>query len=225
MKVFRAGVLVAALLGTSALASPALAQVAPAPKFTSPDQNNVDLSTGLVWYGMEEGGIGSGAGRVAMQRIWSEGAGWLDNWSGGLYQVTSGGVTKAYVQFGGISDTFSGSGTTWTADKANGATLTVDGSTGYYYYTSSDGVKIAFFQEYNSGPGGVTFDVDNCPGADPATCQVPLTITRPDGLKFTISWHADHICISQPGEPCYERDIYGRLGSVTSSAGYSLTVA
>lgn len=62
MKAFRSGLFAAALLGTSALVAPsaALAET-PAPKFTTIDQNNVDLSTGLVWYGMEEGGIGSRA--------------------------------------------------------------------------------------------------------------------------------------------------------------------
>jgi hypothetical protein len=31
---------------------------------------------------VQEGGIGSGPGRVAMQRIYAEGAGWTDNWTG-----------------------------------------------------------------------------------------------------------------------------------------------
>lgn len=104
--------LAAALLGTTALASPSLAQTSPAPRFASPDANNVDLTTGLVWLSMEEGGIGSGDGRVSMQRFWAEGAGFVDNWSGGLYKVTSGGTTKAYVRVAGISDTFTGSGST-----------------------------------------------------------------------------------------------------------------
>src|ERR1051325_7034880 len=97
-----------ALLATSALPSSALAQSAPAPRFVEVDDHGVDLVTGLPFVSMEEGGIGAGPGRVAMQRIWAEGAGWVDNWSGGLYPVTSGGSTKMYVQFNGISETFSG---------------------------------------------------------------------------------------------------------------------
>jgi hypothetical protein len=57
----------AALLATSALALPSLASAAtPAPKFTAPDQNGVDLTTGLPWVSIEEGGIGSGPRRVAL---------------------------------------------------------------------------------------------------------------------------------------------------------------
>lgn len=215
----------AALLATTALGFPSIASAAtPAPKFTSPDQNGINLTSGLVWLSVEEGGIGSGDGRVAMQRIWAEGAGWLDNWSGGLYKVTSGGVTKAYVQFGGVSDTFTGSGSTWTSDKADGATLTVDGTYGNYVYTARDGTRIVFEQTVGSGPGsGLSRYVENCPGADPETCQVPLSITKPNGLNFTLSWPTTFICIDYPGEPCLERRQYSRLGSVTSSAGYSLT--
>jgi len=222
----RKGLVAAALLASTALALPSVASAeTPAPKFTSIDQHSVDLTSGLPWLQLEEGGIGSGPGRVAMQRIYAGGAGLLDNWSGGLYQVTSGGVTKAYVQIAGISDTFTGSGSSWTADKANGATLTVDGATGRYIYTGRDGTRIEFMQAFDSEPGsGFSFWVNNCPGADPATCQVPLTITRPDGLKFTLGWPTAFICIDIPGEPCVERRSYGRLGSVTSSAGYSLSV-
>src|SRR5437588_718615 len=117
-----------ALLATTALCLPAQAIAeTPAPKFVDTiDDHGVDLVTDLPFLSIEEGGIGSGPGRISMQRIWAEGAGFVDNWTGGLYAVTSGGVTKMYVQFAGISDTFSGSGTTWTSDKAEGATLTVD---------------------------------------------------------------------------------------------------
>jgi RHS repeat-associated protein len=209
-----------ALLATSALIAPSLARGAtPAPKFTTIDDHGVDLVKALPFMSMEEGGIGSGPGRVEMHRIWAEGAGWLDNWSGGLYKVG----TKTYVQFGGISDTFTQSGATYTSDKVDGATLTVDGS-GFFIYTSRDGTQVKFDQEHNSESSGLTVSSNNCPGADPATCQVPLTITAPTGLKFTLNWIRAMLCYNVP-EPCAQVFIYRRLNTVTSSAGYKLTVA
>ena len=213
-----------ALLATSSLLAPSIAHATtPAPKFTSIDANNVDLSTGLVWYSMEEGGIGSGPGRVAMQRIFAEGAGWADNWSGGLYPVTSGGVTKMYVQFAGISDTFSGSGTSWTSDKADGSTLTVDAQ-GKWNYTGRDGTKAQFDTIKADMAGEVNF-TKNCPGADPSACQVPLSITQPNGLKFTLSWAYTHLCQDLPGEPCAIIHSYQRLSAISSSAGYSAVIS
>ncbi len=207
-----------ALLASTALIAPSLAHAAtPAPKFTTIDDHGVDLVTGLPFFILEEGGIGSGPGRVAMQRIWAEGAGWQTNWTGGLFRVTSGGVTKIYIQFAGISDTFSGSGTTWTSDKADGATLTVDG-TGYYNYTANDGTKVKF--DYDSRENTEYA----CPGADPAKCQVPLSITRPNGLKFDLFWVYKDMCVNRPGEPCYKIMSWGRLDHVTSSAGYRLSI-
>jgi len=75
-----------ALLATSALIAPSIAEAAtPAPKFIDViDDHGVDLVTTLPFFMIEEGGIGTGRGRVAVQRIWSEGAGWADNWTGGL---------------------------------------------------------------------------------------------------------------------------------------------
>jgi RHS repeat-associated protein len=206
-----------ALLATTCLSAPALAET-PAPKFVDTiDDHGVDLVTGLPFLSIEEGGIGSGPGRVAMQRIWSEGAGFLDNWTGGLYAVTSNSVTKMYVQFGGVSDTFSGSGTTWTSDKADGATLVVNADW-TWTYTARDGTKTVFdAQNYEK-----TF---NCPGANPHSCQVPLSITRPDGLKFTLVWGQAVMCKNLPGEPCAIEHDFERLASVISSAGYSLTIA
>jgi RHS repeat-associated protein len=213
-----------ALLATTALClpSPALAQAVPAPKFTSPDANGVDLTTGLPWVAVEEGGIGSGPGRVSMQRIYAEGAGWIDNWSGGLYPVSSGGVTKMYVQFGGVSDTFSGSGTSWTSDKADGATLTVDGQ-GFWHYTSRDGTSIEF-DAAKTDAGTFVNSVQNCPGSDASTCQVPLSITQPSGLTFYLGWDSVHLCQDLPGEPCAIIHTYQRLSSVTSSASYQLAI-
>jgi YD repeat-containing protein len=225
MRVFRSGVFAAALLGTSALASPALAQVVtPPPGFTSPDQNNVDLSTGLVWFSMEEGGIGSGPGRVSMQRVYAESARWVDNWSGGFYYVTSGGVTKVYVNFGGISNTFTSSGTSWVNDKGDGSSFVID-ALGQPVYTAGDGTVITF-RAVPSDIAKVYGTEQSCPGADDGTCQVPLAITTPSGLKYTLAYGLAQFCsIKPPGEPCAERKYFYRLSQVTSSAANQLNIS
>jgi RHS repeat-associated protein len=207
-----------ALLATTSLTIPAAARAAvPAPKFVDTiDDHGVDLANGLPFFSIEEGGIGSGPGAVRMTRIWSEGAGFLDNWSGGLYDVTTSGVTKKYIQFAGISDTFSGSGTTWTSDKADGSTLVQTNSV-TWTYTARDGTAIAFHNTL----GDLGF---NCPGANPKTCRQPVSITYPTGLKFTLIWDTELICIDLPGEPCGRIQNYSRLTDVSSSAGYSMAI-
>lgn len=205
-----------ALLATSALVAPSVARAAtPAPRFVDLiDSHGVDLVTGQTFLSMEEGGIGSGPGRVAMQRIWAEGATWVDNWSGGLF--VSGG--KTYVQVAGISETFTLAGGVYVNDKANGATLATVG--GVLQFTARDGTKINF-----SAPGQSSFN-NSCPGAAEGTCQVPTDITRPDGLKFSLVWNTWRECLAEvPGEGCTDWQTYQRLASVTSSAGYSLSIA
>lgn len=215
------GAIACALLTTTCLSFPIPAKAeTPAPRFLAVDANGVDLTSGLVQLEVDEGGIGSGDGAVRMKRIWAQGAGWLDNWSGGLYQVTSGGVTKTYVQIAGISDTFSGSGSTWTADKADGATLVLDAQ-GYYEYVARDGTRIRF---QNAWYGNTAI---SCPGADPESCRVPLSIAGPSGLRFTLEWTMDHLCDRGiPGEPgCLNLRTFQRLNRVTSLAGYRLNIA
>ena len=203
------------LLATTALCAPSAAQAGTAPKFASPDANGVDLTTGLVFFAFEEGGIGSGEGAVRMQRIWAEDAGFVDNWSGGLFTVTSGGITKTYVQIAGINDVFTQSGGVYTSEKADGATLVILGNTNYLY-TAREGTKIEFLNS--------TFTDKSltCPGADVDSCSVPLSIVRPNGLKFTMTWNTARMCVQPVGVDCAEWMIYRRLASVTSSSGYSL---
>jgi RHS repeat-associated protein len=218
LKSARRAALSCALLASTALAAPALAQSAPPPKFVETDANGVDLTTGLVSFEMDEGGIGSGEGAIRMKRFWAQNAGWADNWSGGLYRDTIGGVQKVYVQLGGISDVFTQSGTNFTSEKADGATLTID-DLGYYIYTAAGGTRIQFAQQ------GIDNTVYNCPGADPKTCQVPMSITRPNGLTFTLAWTMALLCRDLPGEPCAETFTYQRLNYIASSAGYSMGIS
>jgi RHS repeat-associated protein len=193
------------LLAATAL-NPAQLEAAPAPSFVNVDGNGVDLTTGLVWMRMEEGGIGSGDGAVRMQRIWAQDARWTDNWSGSLYEVTVGSTTTAIVEVNGISDRFTKSGSTYTSQKADGSTLAPFG-VGRMLYTQSDGTTVEF---------STTTQNSTCPNTGIGVyCRVPLVITRPNGLKFTLVWDAVTLNGSW---------VWRRFKSVTSSAGYSATV-
>jgi len=149
---------------------------------------------------LDEGGIGSGPGAVHMRRIWAQEAGWVDNWTGGLF-VSAG---KTYVQVGGISDVFTLANGVYSSDNAAGSTL-VRLTTGKYLYTSKNGTTIEF------DPTGSNSET-SCPGADANTCSIPIAITQPNGLKFAIDWH----------EEAFLGKNYFRLLSVESSAGYRL---
>lgn len=198
----------AAILASTALASPALAQVGsvPPPKFTNVDANGVDLTTGLVSFGLSEGSIGSGPGSIELQRIWAQDAGWVDNWTGGLYTATVDGQTLTIVQLGGISDTFTESGGVYTSQTPSGATLVAAGGT--FTYKSADGTRIDF-------TGTAYTFASACPGALAGTCKVPSSITQPDGLKFTFGWE----------QAALSGLTFLRLVSVTSSAGYKFTTS
>jgi RHS repeat-associated protein len=192
-----------------AIATPAVAQSAPAPQFIQPDQNGVDLVSGLVQFQMEENGVGSGPGRVAMQRIWAQSAGWTDNWTGGLFVKTSGTTKTFYVQIAGVSDTFawaSGNGP-YSNLKGTPSTLERDAATGKYTYTSADGTTI-LFAATNTNLASA------CPSADAWTCNIPVEITQPNGLKFRLSWQQDQ-SLGQN---------YVRLLSVESSARYNMSI-
>ncbi len=210
-----------ALLATTALILPSVAIAAtPAPRFTSIDDHGVDLVLGQPFLTIDEGGIGSGPGAVRMQRIYAAGAGWTDNWSGGLYSATVGGVTKTYVQIAGISDTFTLSGGVYTSDKQRGSTLVAIGGGGLLY-TLADGTTINFDPDYGNPV------IYTCPGASAGSCQIPTEITRPDGLKFRFTWNDWRVCVSEPppGESCLDVEVYRRLNQVISSAGYRLDIA
>lgn len=200
----------AAILATTALCSPSIAVAAtPAPVFKAVDDHGVDLVTALPFIAIEEGGIGSGPGRISLQRIYAEGAGLVDNWTGGMFKVTAGSTVLFYVQVAGLSDTFTyaaGNGP-YTNTKANGATLSREAN-GKYLYTSSQGTQIEF------NPTGAN-SATACPGADAGSCAIPISIIQPNGLKFLIDWRED---VSLGTD-------YFRLSSVLSSAGYRLAAS
>ncbi|HET8726342.1 MAG TPA: RHS repeat-associated core domain-containing protein [Alphaproteobacteria bacterium] len=213
------GALACALLATTALAAPAFA--APT-RFQTIDGNGVDLVSGTYVAPFVEGVIGSGKGAVSIVRN----SGGPDQWSGVLYRTTIGGVSTMVAQFGPIADTFTLSGSTWIPTKANGATLVPTGG-GAWRYTDAGGRAIVY--DSLVGPLGQQGPVSGPPcttvNADPGTCAIPLSITQPDGLVFTLDWDIVVKCSPPNVFPCQNAMAYIRFKGPASSAGYGFTLA
>jgi RHS repeat-associated protein len=198
------------------ISSDASALTPPAP-YLNADENGVDLVTGLFTTNITEGSIGSGPGALSLVRIWAGDAGWVSNWGGGLEVRTVSGVSTIYIQVGAVSDTFSVSGSTYTSLKGNGSTLSKSGIN--YIYTAADGTVIRFLSQNTYPLQGFA-----CSTATRGVCSVPTSITRPDGISFTLTWSfVDRCSISPPTTACElpaNGTSYYRLNAVNSSAGY-----
>jgi len=215
-----------ALLATTFLTAPALAQTAP-PRFENADGNGVDVVTGRFVFSVTEGVIGSGDGAVSIRRGQISDYGQTDQWSGRLYRRTSGGSALMYVEFGNIVDTFTISGSTFTSTKANGATLTDTGG-GTFRFSGSDGSRIDYVST-SSTDSTNTYVIQGpaCALADAGTCAIPTEIVRPNGTTFTLNWDIYEKCVGGYDSElnCLGPAAYFRFDGVTSSTGYSFTYA
>lgn len=200
----------ALLLASTIFTAPAFAQSAasgPAPLHNTVDENGVDLVTGKFRFSMTEAVFGSGEGAITLQRDWGESV-YRDNWSGGLYVGTDG---FTYVDFGKTSDSFSFSGGSYTSRTADGPTLV--GSSGAYTFTASDGTIIEYRNTVETS--GEPYQGYACPnGAQPGACAIPMSILKPNGVKYTINWTLSF----KNGIAFY------RFAGVTSSTGYSMAL-
>ncbi len=87
----------------TSVVAPALAQTsqaAPPPRYNNVDDLGIDLTTGQPNISFTEGSIGPADGGIAFIRTWTSGAGWTDNWTGGAFSKTVGGITTWYVERG-----------------------------------------------------------------------------------------------------------------------------
>lgn len=218
------GILAAMLM---AAAAPGLAQSAngPSAPYSNIDENGVDLVTGQYTFVMHEGSIGDDEGGVALTRYWRSDGGRFDNWSGGLYNVTSGSTVTWYVEFGPFSDRFTESGTSFVPIKANGATLVRSGAN--FLYTAFDGTVITFSTRsvLNNPLRGYS-----CPYVAQTRCNIPILIERANGMRYSLSWDIVDKCntvSSPPGSPCSNGTGTGhfRFTGVQSSAGYGFSVS
>jgi len=203
----RAGALSCALLASTCLTTPAMAQSGALPRFNQTDANGVDLYTGDFFFSLVEGTIGSGEGALSLVRNWAGAAGWTDNWSGTL----NGGI----VEFGTYADSFTASGGTYISTKADGATLTDMGG-GLVRYIARDGTRIDYLQQ---SPQGFPLSGDNCQG-----CGIPVEIRRPDGMTYTLNWEFAETCMVQDEGNCVSSVGFVRFRGVANSANYAFTV-
>lgn len=203
---------------TSALAllaaTPAYAQAVQ--EYRTIDENGVDLVWGDFVMAFAEGTIGNGDAALTLMR--SSGKSMASQWDGMFFhREVSGGIATYEIGFGnGRKDTFTGPalGSTYTAVKGNGASLTKI-SAYHYVYRTSGGASITF-----ENPNG---DSENhadgfCGYYSPDTCDLlPSTITSPDNASTTLQWDT-YPLNDGLGNISYE----WRLSKVSNSYNYSI---
>jgi YD repeat-containing protein len=203
---------VCALLATTVLASPALAQTPgslAAPPVRSPvDENGVDVVRLIFSTGQTAVSIG-GAGNhgLAYGQSFIGSFTPRDSFVGTLSQ--SGTVVTA--GFGGSSDSFTVSGSSYVSTEGNGATLTH--ALGFYTYTNRNGVVVRF--DDNSNVFYTFWDANLGRISD---------ITYPDGTKVNYFYKIATYCRGgYEGGICQTPEVsVGRVQSITNSNGYQL---
>jgi RHS repeat-associated protein len=222
---FRAGALGVALLATTGLTAPALSQTVN-PRFSQVDDNGVDLVTGQFVFSVTEGTIGSGEGALTLRRHLS-GSNTQDDWTGLLYRRTVGSTMLMHVEFGPTAETFTISGSTYTSTMANGGTL-VALSGGQYRYTASDGTQIVYETDHQAPWDSTNYllDAPQCGVADAGTCAIPLSVTRPNGMTYTINWDIETHCDGYDWElSCINPKAFFRFDGVSTSGNYSFSLS
>jgi RHS repeat-associated protein len=219
----RAGAYACALLATTALASPVLAQSGQTsePYRRAIDANGVNLIDGSFPFIFSEGSIGSGLGSVSVERH-GNGAYGASNWQNYyIYQTVSGSTTTVSVVLGDFSENFtSTSGGAFTAASGDGSTLT--GSHGDYSFTAGDGTTVSF-----GAPADDQYGASNlCSHANAnqnGCVSLAGTITAANGLTTTFTWDMASLCsnvINPDGS--IDCSYAWRLASASNSAGYGV---
>jgi hypothetical protein len=169
---FRASAFACAFLASTALASPALAQITPIPAppmIETVDGNGVDLSRGDLDLPGVSTSIGSGESGLAFSRSFTS------TWRGDSTRgsVAPSGGSDVTVTIGTSSEDFTGSGTTYTPKIPSGSTLTYNSTTQEYTYTAADGTVATF-----SGGTEIMYE-----------SGTPIaTLTKPNGEILTYTY-------------------------------------
>lgn len=179
----------------------------PPQEYLAVDENGVDVVTGEFFFSLVEGSIGDEAGGVSLIRTLAGNAGFVDNWSGVLFETSEG----IALEFGPISDVFTASGPGFVSRKGDGATLTFGGFPGIYTYKSADGTSIVYRGALDDGR---PFAGQRCSSGG---CYIPESVTRPDGMTFQLDW--------QYAAFFQNPTVWFRLESVSSTAGYGFTLS
>jgi RHS repeat-associated protein len=152
-------------------------------------------------------------------RLHFGGGGWIDNVTGALNCATvdtNGNCTSSTitVSFGGTTDMFTVSGTTYTATQGNGATLTL--ASNIFTYTRSDGTTIHFTKERATVTPGYYY-----------TNQGRVSdVTLPSGDVLTYHYFSVQYCVAWKegsSEICTHMDNIYRVTSISNSYGYQIS--
>jgi len=201
------GVLLVACSVLAAVPGAALAQSAPAaPVRAAVDEYGVDLYSGTLTVKAPAMVLGNGTNALSYYR-WNGGSGWSDNTI--AFMNLSGSVMT--VALGAVSDSFTVSGSTYTATEGNGSTLTFNSGNNVYTYTRSDGTVAHFTKTMRNdlapaGNNGLLTDV-----------------TSADGEKLTLTYESAPYCAqTKTTDPsiCIAYGTAYRLASIGNAYGY-----
>jgi len=198
----RAGALACALMTTTALTAPAMAQEASITAFPvrqHTDENGVDLLSGA--FTAPSPGIRIGDAELGLAYIRQVRVNLFRDTMMGTIDVSGSTYT---VGIGGASEIFTLSGGTFTSAEQNGSTLTLSGGT--YTYARSDGTVATFMSNIRN--------FGNAKGI------VIATLTYPSGRALAFHYHEDGYT-NQHGQYRLGR----RLMSVTNNAGYHIKLS
>ncbi|HEY1606692.1 MAG TPA: RHS repeat-associated core domain-containing protein [Allosphingosinicella sp.] len=190
----RAAMLACALLTTTAIVSPARAQVqssAPLPPHSTIDANGVNLGTGLVSIPKAGVSIGGPHNSLAYNLVLQEG----QEYGSMLGWITDNGSTIT-VTLGTTSEQFTPSGAGYTPVLADGSSF--DGAN----FTAADGTQ-AIFAVINN-------------------VKSLISVTKPSGEKLGYNYEGG--AIVQGSYPNLIMNYYDRLNSIQSSNGYMLVM-
>lgn len=214
--------LACALLATTCLSAPALAQTAQPSVHKNIDGNGVDLTDGSFNFSLTEGSIGTGEGALAMVRTFGR-SGWTDGLPGRLHRTLSSTNNRISLTFGNRLEQFQMVSGVWTPDTGNGATLTGSGSD--YTYRTAEGVEVTYGVggplPGPSGGGGIQFCMDDSSGE----CDLlPLSVKQPGGRSITLHWTTAQV--SQDAQPTIGGafNYFARLTSVTNESAYLMKI-
>jgi RHS repeat-associated protein len=213
IKSSRDACLLALSLGTilaAGVAIPVSAQVAPpAAVRQSIDGNGVDLFLGSLAIQGPSLSIGAAAPKGFEYYKIYRGAGWTDN----LIAVMNISGSVVTVTFGGVTDRFTVSGSSYIPTEGNGASLSLSGS--IYTYIASDGT-VAHFDKSRSGYA-----------PQYATAGRVTDITSPSGEALTFSYDSVTYCSGRKpgggGTICTAHTTAYRLATVDNRYGYRVS--
>jgi RHS repeat-associated protein len=208
----RAGALSCALLASTSLTAPAMAQT-PQPH-RNLDANGVDLTHGDFVAAIPEGSIGSGEAQLDLVRtgVWAGGSIHSNGhqWDGIVYDQQPGQVS---IILGARVEQLNPNNVT---SPTTGSTLNA------YDYRTSDGTMITFGDPAAS-MGAVSNFCNGSPGQDYCSA-LPGSITSPDGKTVALTWDIwrQRLAGDADGDGAPDFGYQARIASISNSFGYEI---